>query len=103
MEKTGSHYRVLEYSGEGRPRTTYSTRDVNRWRIYLFLWISICVILVFTRSGAAVVPTNPPILISESTSTRAIAFESAAFTPEPFSLLSHWAGATDQRTRVMVF
>jgi hypothetical protein len=69
----------------------------------LLVWIGLCVILVLTGSAAAVVPINPPILISESTSTRAIALESVAFTREPFSLRSHYAGTPDQRTRVMVF
>ena len=103
MERTGLHYRIRESRGEGRPGTTYSTRDVNPWRIYLFLWIGICGILVFTRSAATVVPINPPILVTESTSTRAIAFESIVFMREPFGLRSRYAGATDQRTRVMVF
>src|ERR1700730_15510458 len=103
MAKTGSHYRIRELNGEGRSGTIYSTQDVNRWRIHLFLWIGIFVILVSTKSAAAVVPISPPILISESTSTRGIAFDSVTFTHEPFGLLSPNLGVTDRRTRVMVF
>ena len=102
MEKTDSHYRIVETPGEGRLRIT-PVRNGNGWLIYLLAWIGISVILVFARSAAAVVPVNQPILISESTSTRAIALESVAFTREPFSLRHHYAGIQDERTRVMVF
>jgi len=101
--KTGSHYRIIESIGEGRLGTPYSIRGRNRWPIYLLVWIGISAILVSTRSAAAVVPINPPILISETTSTRAIALESVAFTREPFSLRSRYLGTPEQRTRVMVF
>ena len=103
MEKTGAHHRIRECSDEGRPGKIYSTRDVNRWRIYLFLWIGIYVILVSTKSAAAIVPISPPILISESTTTRAIALESVLLAHEPFGLRSHFLGLMDQRTRVTVF
>jgi hypothetical protein len=47
--------------------------------------------------------TRPPVLISEQTSTRAIAFESPTFFREPFSLTSPFAWSADRRTRVMLF
>ncbi len=51
----------------------------------------------------AAAQTRPPVLISEPTSTRAIAFESPTFFREPFSLASPYAWSTDTRTRVMLF
>lgn len=47
--------------------------------------------------------TNPPVLISQETSTRAIAVESLCFTSEPFALASPCAWDSDRRTRVMLF
>ncbi|HMF55852.1 MAG TPA: carboxypeptidase regulatory-like domain-containing protein [Pyrinomonadaceae bacterium] len=47
--------------------------------------------------------TNPPVLVSEPDSTRAIALESVTFTQEPFSTTSPCALGEDQRTRVMLF
>lgn len=47
--------------------------------------------------------TRPPVLISEPTSTRAIALESPTFFREPFAITSPFAWSTDQRTRVMLF
>jgi hypothetical protein len=44
---------------------------------------------------------KPLVLISEATSTRAIAFDSVTFRKEPFALSTPWA--SDGRTRVMVF
>jgi hypothetical protein len=46
---------------------------------------------------------RPPVLISEQTSTRAIAFESPTFFREPFSLTSPFSWSADRRTRVMLF
>ncbi len=47
---------------------------------------------------------NPPVLISQPTSTRAIALESVLFTSEPFAVNSMipWS-ASDNRTRVILF
>lgn len=44
---------------------------------------------------------SPPVLISETDSTRAIAFDSVIFVKEPFVLSNRFA--SDGRTRVMVF
>lgn len=101
-EKTDSDYHILKSPGEGLLGNK-PIRVCTGWPIHLLAWIVVSVILVFTRSAAAVVPTNPPILISESTSTRAIAVESLEFTREPFSLHHQYAGVPDERTRVMVF
>ncbi len=102
MDKTVSHHRIPTSIGEGRPGTTNAGAG-SRWPAYLLVWIGICVIVVLPRSAAAVVPINPPILISQATSTRAIAMESIDFTTEPFAIYSPYAGRSDQRTRVMVF
>lgn len=44
---------------------------------------------------------KPPVLISESNSTRAIAFDSVTFRREPFDLSTLFAA--DRRTRIMIF
>jgi hypothetical protein len=103
MEKTDSHYRIPKSIGEGRLGAMQPTADEYRWLTCLFIGVALSVILVLTRTATAVVPINPPILISESTSTRAIAMESVAFTREPFSLKPPYAAASDERTRIMVF
>jgi hypothetical protein len=45
----------------------------------------------------------PPLLISQETSTRAIALESLCLTSEPFALTSPCNWGSDGRTRVMLF
>ena len=47
--------------------------------------------------------TLPPVLVSEPTSTRAIALESVTFVPEPFSTTSPNSWNADHRTRIIVF
>ena len=44
-----------------------------------------------------------PVLLSEATSTRAIAFESVTMRPEPFPVTSSVAFSADTRTRVAIF
>lgn len=51
--------------------------------------------------GASALAQGPPVIISETNSTRAIAFDSVNFVKEPFSLSNYFAA--DGRTRVMVF
>ncbi len=48
-------------------------------------------------------PANAPVLISESTSTRAIAFESVTMKPEPFQPTASVSFSTDTRTRIAIF
>lgn len=55
----------------------------------------------FLVAGQSV--TLPPILLSEATSTRAIALNSVTFMREPFPLTTPFVGGTDSRTRVMLF
>src|SRR5712691_2594887 len=45
----------------------------------------------------------PPLLISQETSTRAIALESLCLTSEPFALTSPCAWGSDRRTRIILF
>lgn len=48
---------------------------------------------------------DPPVLITQQNSTRAVALDSPTFRREPFPLISpvQVIGATDERTRVMLF
>jgi hypothetical protein len=60
----------------------------------------VCLVARLT-AGAQTTGEKPLVLISEATSTRAIAFESATFRKEPFALSTPFA--SDGRTRIMVF
>ncbi|MGH9874774.1 MAG: carboxypeptidase regulatory-like domain-containing protein, partial [Pyrinomonadaceae bacterium] len=60
-------------------------------------------VLVPSRKAAALVPITPPVLISQETSTRAIAIDSLSFASEPFALTSPFAAGSDRRTRVTLF
>ena len=53
--------------------------------------------------SAAQAATNPPTLISNSVSTRAVAYESVTMAPEPFSPTATIVFGTDNRTRVAIF
>lgn len=64
--------------------------------------LTVFLLLVLSKSAAAVPVDNAPILISESTSTRAVAMESVTLTHEPFAIISPY-GASGRRTRIMVF
>lgn len=99
IDKTGSHYRTLRSRGEGERSTI--RRPVKGIRICSeFALIAVLLILAFPKSTAAV--NNPPVLISEPNSTRAIAVESMTLTREPFALISPYGGS-GQHTRVMIF
>ncbi|HEY6247420.1 MAG TPA: carboxypeptidase regulatory-like domain-containing protein [Pyrinomonadaceae bacterium] len=67
------------------------------WRRWLLLTSLITVFATIASAQSS----KPPVLISETTSTRAIAFDSVSFKREPFSLGSLFA--TDGRTRVILF
>src|SRR6267142_4554627 len=53
--------------------------------------------------SSAAAATSNPVLISDSTSTRAIAFESITQRPEPFKLTASVPFSLDDRTRVEIF
>ncbi len=55
----------------------------------------------FSTSNAAT--NKKPVLLSEATTTRAVAFESVTMKAEPFSPTATIAYATDTRTRVCIF
>jgi hypothetical protein len=62
--------------------------------------------LVVASGGVAVIhaATNKsPVLLSEATSTRAIALESVTLKPEPFPLTATVRYSSDARTRIAVF
>ena len=59
-------------------------------------------LIVLVLSKSALAANSAPILISDASSTRAIAVESLTLQREPFALTSPYAG-TGQRTRVMIF
>jgi uncharacterized protein GlcG (DUF336 family) len=56
-----------------------------------------------TSLERATAQTSRPTLISEATSTRAVAFESVTQKREPFSLTSSVQFSADNRTRIMLF
>src|SRR2546427_5711518 len=59
-------------------------------------------IVFFGALTAAQAVTNPPVLISDSASTRAIALESVTLKPEPFALTASSQFSNDNRTRVAI-
>src|SRR5947209_11556636 len=66
--------------------------------------IGVCALfLALSVNAYAGEQVSAPVLISETTSTRAIALESVKFTREPFSPNSTYAWGADQRTRVILF
>jgi uncharacterized protein (DUF1800 family) len=61
-------------------------------------------LLLFSAFGLVqAAPADSPLLISDSTSTRAIALESATMKGEPFPLTASVPYSTDMRTRVELF
>jgi hypothetical protein len=69
----------------------------------LLVCIALCLIPILPRNAVAVVPINPPLLISQETSTRAIAMDSLCFTAEPFASTSPCSWGSDRRTRITLF
>ena len=65
-----------------------------------FIFLSLCV-AAFTPTNAAT--NKKPILISQATSTRAVAFESVTMKAEPFSLTATVPFGPDTRTRICIF
>lgn len=86
-----------------KTRSPSAHQDSLRRPVCFAVWIGLCLISIPARNAAAVAAINPPILISQETSTRALAMESLCFTPEPFALTSPCSWASDRRTRVMLF
>src|SRR6267142_5019943 len=63
--------------------------------------------LVLTSLGGvfstALGVTNPPVLVSNSLNTRAVAYESVTMQPEPFAPTATIPFGVDNRTRVAIF
>ncbi|MGA9997832.1 MAG: heme-binding protein [Pyrinomonadaceae bacterium] len=76
-------------------------------RARLLIIFCLCALLLSGNSYRSVKinaqATNAPVLVSEETSTRAIAFESVTQTREPFPLDSPVQFGADRRTRIMLF
>ncbi len=76
----------------------YASKASLRLFQFAFL-IAICGSFYTIRA----VNPNAPVLLSESTSTRAIAFESVTMKPEPFQPTASVNFSTDNRTRIAIF
>jgi uncharacterized protein GlcG (DUF336 family) len=75
-------------------------------RTCLLILLCVCVVALvagFTSGEKAGAQASGPILISEDSSTRAVALDSVTRTREPFPLNSSIQWGTDKRTRVMLF
>jgi uncharacterized protein (DUF1800 family) len=71
---------------------------------YLLKALQFPVLIVFFGAlTAAQAVTNPPVLISDAASTRAIALESVTLKPEPFAPTASTQFSTDNRTRLAIF
>ncbi|MGH9932575.1 MAG: carboxypeptidase regulatory-like domain-containing protein [Pyrinomonadaceae bacterium] len=101
--KIRSHYLTPKSLGEARSGKIRLHEYRGRSAVYPFIWVGLCLIPFLSRNAGAVVPITPPILISQETSTRAIALDSLSFTSEPFALTSPYAAGSDRRTRVTLF
>lgn len=71
----------------------------GRW-LYAGLLLAVCGAASLAQAAQ---PADSPVLLSESTSTRAIALESVSMRNEPFSLNASVPYSADQRTRVEFF
>ncbi len=68
------------------------------------VWASLLIVLGgMPATIRAANPNKVPVLLSETTSTRAIAFESVTMRPEPFPVTSTVQFSPDTRTRVAIF
>ena len=74
-----------------------------RARLLRLLTVSLCALFLILCVRAARAQTQPPVLLSEETTTRAISLESIRHNPEPFPPDSPVLWSPDGRTRVEVF
>jgi len=73
---------------------------------WCFALLMICVVLLAfppTRSFHTKAQSTRPVLISEESSTRAVAVDSVTRKHEPFSVMNEISFGSDNRTRVMLF
>jgi uncharacterized protein GlcG (DUF336 family) len=66
----------------------------------IFFVALMCAPFTSNRSSAQ---ASRPVLVSEATSTRAVAWDSVAHTREPFALTSPHTLSADKRTRIQIF
>lgn len=78
-------------------------RFLGRVACVLLLRVACLLLLIVAGPLSTHAQTPIPILLSEPTSTRAVALESVTFTPEPFAVVSPNSWNADHRTRVMLF
>ena len=71
-----------------------------RYLGYLFF---LSMVLLCGAGTVAAATNKKPILISQATSTRAIALEAITLKAEPFSPTASWVYAPDNRTRIAIF
>jgi uncharacterized protein (DUF1800 family) len=79
------------------------TTPVNWLTQPIFKAVQLCVFLCVAVFGVANASTSPPVLISDSASTRAVAFESVTMRPGPFNITTAPVFGVDSRTRVVIF
>ena len=65
-----------------------------------FIFLFFCVAAVNTANAAT---NKKPILLSQATNTRAVAFESVSMKAEPFPLTASIPLSSDTRTRICIF
>lgn len=69
------------------------------WRVFQLVLLLVCIAAVDVHAASS----RPPVLLSEASSTRAIALESVTLRPEPFPLTSSVLYSSDPRTRICIF
>ena len=86
------------------------TNSLPRWTpkscLRLVYFAAQIVLLIGISGGSTTLQaatTRPPTLLSQATSTRAIAFESVTMKAEPFPLTASVPFSTDTRTRIAIF
>lgn len=78
-------------------RATFNAR--LSWRCC----VAVCFALIAVTATHGQSTTQPPVMLSEAASTRAIALDAVNFRREPFSFRQPIQFGTDDRTRVMLF
>ena len=86
-----------------KTRSTSAAKDRLRRHVCSAVWIWLCLISIVARNAVAAAAIDPPVLISQETSTRAIVLESLCLTSEPFALASPCSWDSDRRTRITLF
>lgn len=77
--------------------------QTDRLGVHRSLWLAVIAILISTSSAFAQSTITPPLLVSQPTSTRAIAVDSVTLLREPFAMTSPVPWSPDQRTRIILF